>query len=296
MDLQELKAVREGRLEIGSWSMECHHLENGKRVISQRSFAEVVGIKRGTKKLGEKFSGFLDSPALKSHDIHELRKVISSPIVFKMRSGPVAFGYEGDVLIEYCKAILEARRSGYMTTIAQKRYAMACEAFVVSCAKVGILALIDEATGYSEDKAKDEYRQLFKQFIREEVRDWEKEFPDEFFEMIYSLYGIPKTPGNHPQFFGRFIRRYIYQPLAASNGAILDQLDQKNPVVYAIGARKYKLHQFLTDEVGTPALRRHIYKVIGIGTSVRSKEAFFSHFKRAFPQPGDQDELDIDYD
>jgi hypothetical protein len=78
-----------------------------------------------------------------------------------------------------------------------------------SAAKVGIVALIDEATGYT-DKVKDEYKHLFDQFIREEFRQWEQEFPTKFFAMIYRLYGLKRqTPDSnkHPQFFGKFIRK-----------------------------------------------------------------------------------------
>ncbi|POP53101.1 P63C domain-containing protein [Zhongshania marina] len=293
---QELVAEREGQLELGGWLIDCHHLSNGRRVITQRSFTDIIGLKRGTKKAGDKLAGFLNIPALKSENIARLSEKIQNPVIFKMSSGPTAFGYEGDLLIEFCKAILEARRAGYMTTAAEKRYAMSCEAFVVSCAKVGIMALIDEATGYSQDKAKDEYRALFTEFIRAEMREWEKEFPQQFFDMIYRLYGIPRTKGNHPQFFGGFIRKYVYQPLAASNGAILEQLDVKNPVVFGLGGRKYRMHQFLTEEIGVPALREHLWQVIGIGASVRSKESFSTHFKRAFPQIGDQGEFDIEFE
>jgi hypothetical protein len=57
-------------------------------------------------------------------------------------------------------------------------------------------------------------------------------YPDKFFDMIYKLYGLKrKNPDStkHPQFFGKFIRKYIYYPLANSHGAILEHLEQKNP-------------------------------------------------------------------
>ena len=224
--------------------------------------------------------------------MRELRRVIENPIPYRTIIGTKALGYEATILVEYCKAILEARRTGYITGETANRYAMACEAFVIACAKTGIIALIDEATGYSEDKKKTEYRELFKEFIREEIRGWEKEFPDQFFDLIYRLYGLKRSEGNHPQFFGKFIRHYVYRPLAASNGAILEVLDEKNPVIY--GGRKYRMHQFLTDHVGLPSLRNHLWQIIGIGNSVRNRQSFNTAFKRAFPRTGDQEEFDFE--
>ena len=90
------------------------------------------------------------------------------------------------------------------------------------------------------------------------------------------------------QFFGNFIRKYVYAPLSGSDGTILNLLDEKNPVVYAKGGRRYKMHQFLTNELGLPAIRAHIWQVVGIGNASKTKEAFDRGMKTAFPQVGDQ--------
>jgi hypothetical protein len=103
---------------------------------------------------------------------------------------------------------------------------------------------------------------------------------------------MPKA--NHPQFFGKFIRKYVYHPLASSKGAILQMLDEKNPMVTDAGGRKYRFHQFLTDHIGVPALRMQLWQVTGILHSVSSKQAFRRSFKSAFPQAFDQLEFDLD--
>jgi len=164
--------------------------------------------------------------------------------------------------------------------------AIQAEIIIRSAAKVGIVALVDEAAGYV-DRAKDEYRKLFDGFIRKEFQQWEKEFPDKFFDMIYKMYGLKRQRPDttkHPQFFGHFIRKYIYYPLANSNGAILEKLDEKNPVVYDNGGRKYKFTQWLTDHVGLPAFRQHLWQVVGIGEASTNKEQFDRGFYRAFPE------------
>jgi hypothetical protein len=170
------------------------------------------------------------------------------------------------------------------------------EIIIRSAAKLGIIALIDEATGFIADKRKEEYRELFSDFIRDEFRGWSEAFPRPFFDMLYRLYGLrrkdPKS-NKHPGFFAHFIRKYIYGPLADSNGAILELLDGKNPVVYVNGGRRYKLHQFL-ETVGLQALNGHVWQIVGMGNGSRSKGDFERSFRLAFPQHGQQMEFDMD--
>jgi hypothetical protein len=294
LDPPVLRTVQSGNWELGGWLIGCHYLNDGKRVITQRSFMTIIGMKgRGTD-IGHRMAHFLQSPVLKSNKINTLVLAIRNPIRFRMLNNVEAFGYEGSIIVDYCKAVLEARRTKGIEGEVAHRYADACERFVTACAKTGIVAIIDEVTGHREHARKTEYRELFKEFIRNEFRQWEKEFPDQFFDMIYRIYGLERKPAkNHPQFFAGFIRQYVYRPLANSNGAILEMLDEKNPIVRSDGGRKYKLHQFLTDIVGLPALRAHLWQIVGIGNSVLSKGAFHGSFERAFPQVGDQIEFEL---
>jgi hypothetical protein len=105
--------------------------------------------------------------------------------------------------------------------------------------------------------------------------------------VFYNLYGLRRINPNttkHPKFFSKLLRKYIYQPLANSHGAILETLDEKNPVVYSNGGRQYKLFQFLSDEIGMPALRAHIWQTVGIGRTSRNKDQFERNFYLAFPE------------
>jgi hypothetical protein len=43
--------------------------------------------------------------------------------------------------------------------------------FLASCAKVGLIALIDEATGYQYDRAADALQVKLKAFLAEEMRE-----------------------------------------------------------------------------------------------------------------------------
>ncbi len=119
--------------------------------------------------------------------------------------------------------------------------------------------------------------------------------------MISSIYKLPrKYKHKHPQFFAGFIRKSVYRPLLDSKGAILEMLDEKNPTVYVGGGRRYKLFQFIEEEVGLPALRSHVWQITGIGLAAGSKGGFEKGFNRVFPQSGTQygfwDDMDEIFD
>lgn len=282
-------AIRDGQLKIGSVWIDCYVLNDGRRVIHKRGMAKALGLKSDggntfMKTIGRKGLGSIIGP--------EMRESINNPIIFKPLVGDPAHGFNGIFFIEVCDLIWEANKQDKLDK-RQLFLAVQAEIIVRSCAKVGIIALIDEATGFIRDKRKEEYRELFNSFIREEFRQWEAEFPKQFFDMIYKLYNLKRrsNKNHHPQFFAGFIRRYVYTPLANSNGAVLAMLDEKNPIVYASGGRKHKMFQFLSDEVGLPAFRQHLWQLVGIGNATNTKEGFQRGFKNAFPQVGDQYQL-----
>lgn len=277
-------AVNQGSLKIGDVELDCYVLADRRRLIHKRAMAKALGMK---SEGGNVFTRAMSRKSLGSAVPEDLKQKLANPVVFNSTNGKETHGYEGTDLIDVCDAIWQAKKDGKLPA-SQEALGLQAEIIIRSAAKIGIVALIDEATGYFKDKRKDEYRVLFQQFIRNEFGQWELEFPSQFFDIWYRLYGIKRSPvsNRHPQFFGKLIRKYVYAPLANSNGAILELLDEKNPVVYANGGRRYKMTQFLNEHIGKPAFRSHLWQVIGIGNSSRSKEGFERGFRLAFPQTG----------
>ncbi len=277
-----LEAETAGKLKIGEVELDVYVLSDRKRVISKRAMAGALQLK---SEGGNAFLRTMSRKGIQNVVPPELNHSIANPIFFQGIRGESCDGYEAETLIEVCDSLIEARNRGYLAP-SQIFLAYQAEVIVRSAAKLGIIALVDEATGYV-DNVKDEYRKLFASFVKNEFSQWEKHFPDKFFSMIYRLYGLKREEpdsSRHPQFFGHFIRKFVYHPLANSNGAILYELEQKNPVVYAGGGRKYKFFQYLSDEIGLDSFRQHLWQVVGIGESSRDKVAFERSFYRAFPE------------
>jgi hypothetical protein len=276
------KAVSAGVLKFGDAELDVYVLDDRRRVISKAAMARGLQLQSTG---GNAFLRTMSRKGVRSALAEKLIEKIENPVFFRPLTGDSADGYEAEVLIEVCDALIQARNDGKLTST-QLFLARQAEIIMRSAAKIGIIALVDEASGYV-DKTKDEYRKLFDQFIRAEFRQWDLEFPDKFFDMIYRLYGLKRQKPDstkHPQFFAHFIRKYIYHPLANSRGAILEKLEEKNPIVYDGGGRKYKFFQYLTNEIGMNAFRQHLWQVVGIGEASSDKLVFQRGFYRAFPE------------
>lgn len=286
-------ATHSGILPIGGVDLECYVLQDKRRLFHKRGLARALGLK---SEGGNSFMKTMRRKRLGSFLGDDLRQKTENPIIFRPNEADpiIAHGYEAGFVIDLCKAMVKAGKEGGLG-LNQAFLAIQAEIIILASAKLGITALIDEATGYWVDKKREEYRELFKEFIRKEAKSWEKQFPDQFFDLIYRLYRLKRTNPNsfkHPSFFGNFIRRYIYAPLAKSDGTILEMLDEKNPVVYKQGGRRYKMFQFL-EEVGENSLKQHLWQVIGIGNASKTKLEFDKSFVRAFPSSLNQTQFDF---
>jgi P63C domain len=296
------RASHQGLLPIGDVEIEVYRLLDGRRLIAKSGMARALTLK---SEGGNAFLRTVTRQGVRSVISDSLWGKIDNPIFFKRidtdsgAAGGTADGYEATTLIEVCDALLQARNKGKLAP-SQAFLAIQAEIIIRSTAKMGIIYLVDTATGYIDDVKKEEYFKLWRDFVTSEFQQWRNEFPPQFADMIYKLYGLKRKNQQsfkHPRFFGWFTRKYIYHPLANSRGAILSLLDEANPIVYACGGRRYKLYQFLTEEVGLTALRQHLWQTIGIGNAARDKldfeRAFYRAFPEAIPRAGDPDQYDF---
>ncbi len=257
-------ASHRGILPIGGLQLEVYVLEDGRRVFAKRGMARALGLK---SEGGNAFLKTLSGKKVGSEISDELRKNLEDPIVFNIAGADPGHGYEAEVLVEVCKAVVRAAAAGKLLK-SQNGMAAQAQAIVNALAKVGIVALIDEATGYQTERGPDALRLLVQAYIEKEQREWEKEFPDDFYLTLNKVYGsdpfIARASGalviNKPQHFGNFTNKYVYGPL--EDGEVLKELQRLNPKVAATGSRKEKLHQFLTKGYGLEKLREQRQEVL----------------------------------
>lgn len=285
---------RSGDMLLGSWSVPCFVLSDDQRVISQRAFLELLGFKGRGDSTGHRLLAFLDHPTLQSSYFQEIRLAIQQPIKFLHPNKFLAFGYTGETVIDYCRAILKARQSRAFEGEVFARYAEAAEVLVSSVAKVGIVALIDEATGNQETRARNELQQLLDKYLKKEFAAWAKRFPDEFYQEMFRLKGWEwhGMKVNRPQVVGTYTNDLIYSRLTPG---MLEELQRLNPS-NEDGLRHHRHHQHLTADIGHPALQQHLYAILGMMRASTTWAPFVRMVDRAFPRIGATYALALDDD
>jgi hypothetical protein len=281
-------------LKIGDIEIPCYVLEDGTRVLSQRGTLGGLGLSQGSSggSGGDRLAGFAGGKGISPFVSSNLLTMIENPIRFRApHGGGAAFGYPATILPEICEAVLAARQAGALQK-QQLHVAEQCEALVRAFAKVGIVALVDEATGYQQERERDELHRLLAIYLSEERLAWAKRFPDEFYKQVYRLkgwswpVGKAKTP-----LLGHITNDVVYERLPAG---VLEKLQELNPTQEDTKRRKHKHHQFLSAEVGQPDLRDHILQIIPMMKVSKDWSAFKRHLDVAFPKMGTQFDMLVD--
>lgn len=258
------KATHSGILIIAGKEIACDVLEDGRRVLRHQTFAKVMGkSKPGSEEVERarmlKIPVFVTANNLTPY----LTKVLTErgeEIFYKGIDGRKLIGYDATLLPETCKIYVQAENDGVLQK-KQITIAQICKTILYGLATVGITALIDDCTGFVEVRERNELQKILDKYIAQELREWTRKFPNEFFKQTYRIHGwdYPKIR-NHPQYLGKFINKYIYDKLPSG---VLKELQKKNPT-NGNGCRKYKHHQFLTEDIGDDNLKKQIVQVITV--------------------------------
>lgn len=279
-------------LRIGDLEIPCYVLEDGTRVLSGRGMQTALAL---GQRHGALLKGFLGKSNLQPFINKEVAMALSEPVRFIRpgRGGKVAVGYEATILPEICDALLAARKERVLTP-KQLVIAEQCEMLTRAFAKVGIIALVDEATGYQEVRDRLALQAILDKFLTQEKAKWAKTFPDEFYEHMFRLRGWEFNPLSvkRPILIGRLTNDVVYSRLAPG---VLKKLKELNPKTDK-GYRKDKHFQFFTYDYGLPELKQHILNLIFMMKGSDSWKTFHTMLKRAAPKYGDTLALDLTSD
>jgi len=288
-----LKATHEGLLELGNTTLDVAVLNNGQRVITQAGvFQALDRPKRGNSRVIG-IPTFMDAKNLQPLISSDLSAVINK-IEYIGLNGKTQLGFDANILPLVSDLYLKARETGVIKSQAQLDTAQKAEILVRSLAKVGVTALVDEATGYQYDREKLELQKIFKAYISEELLKWQKMFPDDFYIEIFRLNGwnfdvqsIKKRPG----VVGKWTNKLIYERLP---DGVLQELKSKTPKSKN-GNYSARFFQSLTPDIGHPELSAQIYKVLGIMRISENWNDFMNKFNVMTSREDGQVELPLDF-
>ncbi|MBX3387592.1 MAG: hypothetical protein KF768_13570 [Phycisphaeraceae bacterium] len=262
-------ASHEGEFLLGDKTISAAVLPNGKRLLTQATFLRALGRSRspkaGTGVLStvDGLPFFLQAHALKPF-ISEDLSASTTPIFFRNKDNKRMVGYDAHVLPDVAEVYLKYRDSlvveGKDTPPQYAPIFAACDAIMRGLARIGIVALVDEATGYQYDRPRRELEEQLAKFVSESLRRWVATFPADYFKQLCRLRGVDFNPATMklPQYFGHLTNDLIYRRLAPG---LVRKLKERR---LERGRSSNRLWQWLSDDVGYPGVLMHLGTVVGL--------------------------------
>jgi len=287
------KAVHEGTLNIAEFKIRAYNLDSGERVLSRIDFLKALG-RTGKAKGGRQFDRestlpvFITANNLKPHISSELIED-STPINFIDLLGNKSIGYKAKLLPSICYVFLDADDNGdiYKT---QEHIVKRCKELVRGFSIVGIIALVDEATGYQDVRRRNELNEILQAYIAPELMSWTKRFPDDFYKEIFRLNNWPYNPRTvkRPGVIGTWTNTYIYKQLPTG---VLKELKSQTPK-NTKGKRVHQFHRLLTADVGNPHLEKQLVATMALLRAAPNWSIFKGMFARSFKTGQQQIDLE----
>lgn len=289
--LKIIAGAPERPLRIGDIEIQCYVLEDEMRVLSQRGLQYGVGLSVGGGRRGApKIVDFLQSLSKKGLEINDLIARLLEPIEFQPPQGRTAYGYPATILADICNIALDAQTVQGLLP-AQQRIIDQCRILNKGFAKVGIIALVDETTGYQRIREENALATILEKFIAKELQPWVRTYPYEFYQEIFRLKGWPGPEGHkRSPLIGLYTNDIVYARLAPG---VLEELRKRNPTV-APGRRRHHHHQWFTPDPGYVKLNQHLAAVIALMKAAPNWTAFQRSLNRVFPKMNEQIALPID--
>ena len=189
-----------------------------------------------------------------------------------------------------CEVWLSARDAKALTKI-QLPVAERADILMRGLAHVGIIALVDEATGYQDDRPRLALARILEAFIAKELQPWVQTFPADYYREIFRLRGLsyPTDKVKRPKYFGILTNDIVYKRLAPGVLTELKRVKQDE------GKPRDKLFQRLTQNIGYPKLREHLGSVVTIMKLSDAWSDFNSKLDRLHPRYSPQLVLPLEY-
>lgn len=290
-----------GTLDLGGYKISCAVLDNGQRVLVERSMANALGTKGSgaywqSKRAsmhaqkGALLPEYISARYLRPFVSPELKTKLENPLSYINQNGTLTMGVEATILPDICDVWITAKEKGALNED-QEKTAERAYILMKAFATVGIIALIDAATGYEVERDRFALQEILDKYLLPYKAAWAKRFPDSFYQSMFKLKGWVYNPKSvkRPGIIGTMTNDIVYSRLAPG---VLEELQARTPKDEK-GRRKHRYHQLFTEDIGHPKLQEHLLKAEVLMNAAPNYQAFQRMLQRALPKLGKTFPLDL---
>ena len=249
-------ATAEGSLRLLDTDIEVAVLDDGRRIITRTGVFTALGRPYRGNSRADGLPAFVDGGYLQPFISPALREKLQ-PISYITKSGVDKDGFDAGLLTEICWVYITAGvHSTAKLTPAQQATIQKAIALNKALNEVAIVALIDEATGHDKNRDKGALQDMLAKMVAKNIREWTKTFDDHYYEQLCRLRKVPYPNEKHvyPSFLGHDTNNIIYDRLTPGIRQKLKEEQKRHK-------RKGKMHQFLTGDIGYPALIKRVTEI-----------------------------------
>ena len=165
----------------------------------------------------------------------------------------------------------------------QEPLAVAAEILLGALGSVGIIALVDEATGFQRVRDSQALQDILNMYIGKELAKWAKRFPDEFYKEIFRLRGWNYDPksSKRPMYMARITIDLVFDRIGPG---LTKELQERRQEIFEATGKRGKLHQVMTPDVGHPALQHHMSGLIFLTKAFKEWEPFYEAVETVAPR------------
>ncbi|RIA93311.1 P63C domain-containing protein [Glomus cerebriforme] len=262
------KVIRGGELDLAGYKIPCFVLEDGTRVLSSRGMQDALKIvdESDKQKRGPRLKYFLAQKSLQPFIDKEKKRGFFEPIICYKGKTEIR-AYEATLLPDICIILSDLEKESMkrrrILPTRQAIVAKQCELLLKSFAKVGIIGLVDEATGYQYERERFELNKIFKLLILEDgiFSEAKKMFPLDYYKELFEVYNVDFTAENirrKPRFIGWLTSELVYKNLPKGS-FVLEKIKERTPKTKG-GYYGKRFYRSLTPE-GRKALEERINTV-----------------------------------
>jgi hypothetical protein len=293
------KVTHPGTLKLIDQEIPCAVLEDGTRVLTQSDFMEAMGMyysgwiaknaPEDSSIVPAEIPHFLSQKKLTPYINKHLGHLQNVVLRYRTEKGSAAHGIRAEIIPSICDIYIDADKEGNLG-VRQKQIAQRAMLLMRALAHVGIVALVDEATGYQKDRARDALAKILEAYVAKELQPWIKTFDSDYYEQMFRLRGLlfpPEKTNYRPSYFGHLTNDIVYRRLAPGVLTALKEEAKKDE-------KKGKLFQHLTAGYGRQELLKHLGLVVGLMKISDDWQDFMSKLNRVSGRYNDTIPLEIE--
>lgn len=252
------RETHQGVLKILGKELPCAVLDDGRRIFTQTSVFKAFDRPRRGKRNKDieqiNIPSFLEAKNLRPFITREIEGRIT-PIEYLDKNKTLVAGYGAETIPIVCDIYLSAKKVGALTPD-QERIADVSEILIKSLSRIGIIGLVDEATGYQMLRPRDALEAYLNKILGKELGVWMKRFPDQYYANIYAIRGWPEFSNSKNKYscVGNYTKDIVYSRLGQD---VLKELKERTP-----DTSKIKMHQWLSVDTGHPLLTEHLKGIL----------------------------------